>query len=192
MNSGVVELISQSASGRPANSHSYDPSVSHDGRVVAFVSDASDISGTRDANGRSDVFVRDLERGTNVCISVRTNEFVKRSTRYSSCEMREIHPRRFDPWEKHPSAAKILLDPAGKLWSSAQFTDWIATAERNGRDQVFVLGGADGLPSDWRPRADVLLSLSPMTFPHELARAVLAEQIYRAFTTLRGHPYPRL
>jgi 23S rRNA (pseudouridine1915-N3)-methyltransferase len=53
------------------------------------------------------------------------------------------------------------------------------------------VGGADGLPPDWSPRADLLLSLSRMTFPHELARAVLAEQIYRAFTTLRGHPYPR-
>jgi 23S rRNA (pseudouridine1915-N3)-methyltransferase len=56
---------------------------------------------------------------------------------------------------------------------------------------VFVVGGADGLPADWRMRADLLLSLSRLTFPHELARAMLAEQIYRAFATLRGHPYPR-
>jgi 23S rRNA (pseudouridine1915-N3)-methyltransferase len=56
---------------------------------------------------------------------------------------------------------------------------------------VFLLGGHDGLPGEWRPRADLLLSLSAMTFPHELARAMLAEQIYRAFATLRGHPYPR-
>jgi len=56
---------------------------------------------------------------------------------------------------------------------------------------VFVVGGADGLPAGWRERAGLLLSLSPMTLPHELARVMLAEQIYRAFTSLRGHPYPR-
>ena len=49
----------------------------------------------------------------------------------------------------------------------------------------------EGLPPAWRERADLLVSLSRLTLPHELARAVLAEQIYRAFTTLRGHPYPR-
>ncbi|HYP08943.1 MAG TPA: 23S rRNA (pseudouridine(1915)-N(3))-methyltransferase RlmH [Bryobacteraceae bacterium] len=118
-------------------------------------------------------------------------EFLKRSSRYAACEMREIHPERFDLWTKHAAAHKVLLDPAGKLLSSAQFIDLIAKGEMEGRDQVFVIGGHDGLPPEWRPRADLLLSLSPMTFPHELARAMLAEQIYRAFTTLRGHPYPR-
>ena len=49
----------------------------------------------------------------------------------------------------------------------------------------------DGLPAGWRTRADLLLSLSAMTMPHELARAVLAEQIYRAFAILNGHPYVR-
>ena len=118
-------------------------------------------------------------------------EYIKRASRYGRCEMREIHPDRFDLWVKHPSARKILLDPAGKLLSSAAFTDLIASGERDGRDLVFVIGGADGLPEPWRARADLLLSLSPMTWPHELARVMLAEQIYRAFTTLRGHPYPR-
>jgi 23S rRNA (pseudouridine1915-N3)-methyltransferase len=67
----------------------------------------------------------------------------------------------------------------------------VSKAEREARDLVFLIGGADGLPSDWKPRADLLLSLSPMTFPHEFARVMLTEQIYRAVTTLRGHPYPR-
>ena len=118
-------------------------------------------------------------------------EFLKRSSRYLKCEMREIDPARFDPWQRNAQAVKVLCDPAGKAWASDQFIDLIRRHEAEGRDLVFVLGGHDGLPADWKPRADLLLSLSPMTFPHELARAMLAEQIYRAVTTLRGHPYPR-
>jgi 23S rRNA (pseudouridine1915-N3)-methyltransferase len=118
-------------------------------------------------------------------------EYIRRSTRYGHCEMREIHPGRFDPWRKHPSATKILLDPAGKSIDSRQFTKVIGTAEREARDLVFLLGGADGLPTDWQSRGETSLSLTSLTLPHELARVVLAEQIYRAFTILRGHPYAR-
>jgi 23S rRNA (pseudouridine1915-N3)-methyltransferase len=118
-------------------------------------------------------------------------DFVSRANRYAACEMREIRPERMDLWAKHPSARRILLDPAGKAMDTAAFVELVARAEMEGRDLVFVVGGADGLPADWRGRADTLLSLSRMTFPHEMARAMLAEQIYRAFATLRGHPYPR-
>jgi 23S rRNA (pseudouridine1915-N3)-methyltransferase len=112
-------------------------------------------------------------------------EYIKRSGRYATCEMREIQPGRFDPWVKHPGALKVLLDPQGRAMDSARFTKLFD------RDLVFVIGGSDGLPPQWVPRADVLVSLTPLTMPHELARVVLAEQIYRALTTLRGHPYPR-
>jgi 23S rRNA (pseudouridine1915-N3)-methyltransferase len=118
-------------------------------------------------------------------------EFIKRANRYAKIEMREIDPRRADFWTRQASARKVLLDPAGKVMSSVQFSGWIEQLEREGRDLVFVVGGAEGLPEDWKHRADLLLSLSAMTFPHELARVMLAEQIYRAFTSLRGHPYPR-
>ncbi len=118
-------------------------------------------------------------------------EYIKRTTRFTKCEMREIHPERFDPWVKHPSATKILLDPLGKALDSAGFISLVEKAENEGRDLVFVIGGSDGLPTAWRPRADLLLGLSSMTMPHELARVILAEQIYRALTSLRGHPYPR-
>ena len=119
------------------------------------------------------------------------SEYLKRTTRYLDCEMREIRPARFDLFDRHASAIKVLLDPAGKRMDSAQFTALGGQTERGARDLVLVLGGADGLPEEWKPKADLLLSLSSMTFPHELARAVLAEQIYRAATGLRGHPYPR-
>jgi len=118
-------------------------------------------------------------------------DFTTRAARYCPCEMREIRPDRSDLWVKHPSARKIFLDPGGKPMDSDGFARLIADAEMQGRDLVFLVGGHDGLPREWRPRADLLLSLSAMTFPHELARAMLAEQIYRGFATLRGHPYPR-
>jgi 23S rRNA (pseudouridine1915-N3)-methyltransferase len=112
-------------------------------------------------------------------------EYMKRSGRFASCEMREIDPRRFDPWSKRPSARKILLDPGGRALASAAFAALFES------DLVFIVGGADGLPQGWRERADLLLALSPLTFPHELARVVVAEQIYRALATKHGHPYPR-
>ncbi|HMC62567.1 MAG TPA: 23S rRNA (pseudouridine(1915)-N(3))-methyltransferase RlmH [Candidatus Solibacter sp.] len=118
-------------------------------------------------------------------------DFLARAARYSSAEMREIRPDRIDLWSKHPSAHKIFLDPAGKPMDSAAFAGLLSKAEMEGRDLVFLVGGHDGLPPGWAARAHLLVSLSAMTFPHELARAMLAEQIYRAFATLRGHPYPR-
>ena len=119
------------------------------------------------------------------------DEYLKRSGRYMHCEMREIHPGRFDLFARNAAAMKVFLDPAGKPLDSAAFARLIRNCELDARDVVFLLGGAEGLPVEWRPRADLLLSLSAMTFPHELARAMLAEQIYRALTTLHGHPYPR-
>jgi len=118
-------------------------------------------------------------------------EFLKRASRYAPCEMLELVAKKSDPWSKHPSAMKIAMDPAGKQINSNAFAQIFAKLEMEGRDAVFVIGGHDGLPEKWKQEADLQLSLSSMTFPHELARAMLAEQIYRAFTILRGHPYPR-
>ena len=137
------------------------------------------------------IYVYYIGRAKDPHANALAEDFVGRVTRYSACEMREIRPERVDLWAKYPSARKILLDPAGKSMDSAAFTALIGAAEREARDLVFVIGGHDGLPPGWAKRADRLLSLSPLTFPHELARAMLAEQIYRAFATLRGHPYPR-
>jgi 23S rRNA (pseudouridine1915-N3)-methyltransferase len=72
----------------------------------------------------------------------------------------------------------------------------VSGAEQAARDLIFLVGGAAGLPPAWRENSgrgngDLLLSLTDLTLPHELARVVLAEQIYRAFTLLRGHPYPK-
>ena len=118
-------------------------------------------------------------------------DFVQRASRYAPTRMQEIRPDRANLHERHPSAERIYLDPGGRALDSAAFSRLIEKAEMTGRDVVFLVGGADGLPAACRSQAGMLLSLSPMTFPHELARAMLAEQIYRAFAMLRGHPYPR-
>jgi 23S rRNA (pseudouridine1915-N3)-methyltransferase len=131
------------------------------------------------------VFLYYVGKARDAHANAMAEEYIKRSGRFATCEMREIHPARFDPWAKHLSARKILLDPAGKTLDSKKLTALFD------RDLVFVVGGADGLPEAWKPKADLLVSLSALTMPHELARVVLAEQIYRVLTTLRGHPYPR-
>lgn len=89
------------------------------------------------------------------------------------------------------SAHVIALDEHGKSWSStglaAQLENWMA----NYPNVVFLIGGADGLAENCKQRADELWSLSPLTLPHALVRVVLAEQIYRAWTLVQGHPYHR-
>jgi len=137
------------------------------------------------------IFLHYIGKARDAHANAMAAEYVKRTSRYTRCEMREIDPRRFDVWAKYPSGMKILLDPAGRVVDSAGFHELVRTAQREARDLVFVIGGASGLPDDWRERADLLLSLTPLTLPHELARVILAEQIYRALATASGHPYAR-
>jgi 23S rRNA (pseudouridine1915-N3)-methyltransferase len=118
-------------------------------------------------------------------------DYIKRASRYAPAQMTELKPGRSEFWSKHPNATKILLDPVGQALDSGAFARLFEKAEMLGHDLVFVVGGHDGLSPEWKSHADLLVSLSAMTMPHELARAVVAEQIYRAFTILRGHPYPR-
>jgi 23S rRNA (pseudouridine1915-N3)-methyltransferase len=90
------------------------------------------------------------------------------------------------------SPGLVLLDERGKLFSSETLANWLSQQRDHGRQRlVFALGPADGWPDEDRRRADLLLSLSPMTLPHELARVLISEQLYRAFTILAGHPYHR-
>jgi 23S rRNA (pseudouridine1915-N3)-methyltransferase len=84
----------------------------------------------------------------------------------------------------------VLLDGRGKMLSSEGFADWIGRQRDGGVQQlVFAIGPANGWSDDARKQARMLLSLGAMTLPHELARVVISEQVYRAFTILAGHPY---
>jgi 23S rRNA (pseudouridine1915-N3)-methyltransferase len=84
----------------------------------------------------------------------------------------------------------ILLDSTGKAFTSEAFAAHLGKLRDTGTQQIlFAIGPADGWSPESRKRAQLLLSLGPMTLPHELARVVLAEQLYRACTILAGHPY---
>ncbi len=90
------------------------------------------------------------------------------------------------------AATVVLLDAAGKEFTSESFARWLADRRDHGtRELVFLCGGAEGFPEALRRAATTKLSLSPLTLSHELARVVLAEQLYRAFAILSGHPYPK-
>ena len=86
-------------------------------------------------------------------------------------------------------ARAVACDPGGRSLDSAQFSAWLQAERESGRDFAFVIGGAHGLADDIRDGARMRLSLAPWTLPHELARLVLAEQLYRAGTIVRGEPY---
>lgn len=85
----------------------------------------------------------------------------------------------------------VALSEEGREMSSREFAKFIAGVRDSGRDLAFLIGGADGLDPALRQQADLTISLSRLTFPHELVRAILAEQLYRAFSILRGDPYHR-
>ena len=87
-------------------------------------------------------------------------------------------------------AKLILLDAGGRTMSSEELAAWIGRMRDTGTQHLqFAIGPADGWSKESRDRANLLLSFGPMTFPHELARVMLVEQLYRAFTILAGHPY---
>jgi 23S rRNA (pseudouridine1915-N3)-methyltransferase len=86
----------------------------------------------------------------------------------------------------------VALDERGKALGSVEFAKWLGVQRDQGRDVAFVIGGDEGLSDAVRGKAGLVLSLSAMTMPHRLARLVLAEQVYRAFTILRGEPYHRV
>jgi len=92
--------------------------------------------------------------------------------------------------ELAPADEVILLDEHGREYRSLEFADWLGgRLARSSRDLVFVVGGAYGFSEAVYQRADGKLSLSKMTFSHQLVRTIFAEQLYRAFTILRGEPY---
>jgi 23S rRNA (pseudouridine1915-N3)-methyltransferase len=122
------------------------------------------------------------------------DDYVQRISRYAPIEVIELRESEaalkrfaFD----QPSTV-VLLDNAGKSLDSNGFAKWLGEhRDRSTRQLIFVCGGAEGFPEDIRRQAHQQLSLSAMTYSHELARVMLAEQLYRAFAILAGSAYPK-
>ena len=120
------------------------------------------------------------------------DDYLQRLRPYAEVELSEVpnSPAALRKLKANPAAVWVLLDAAGKQFTSQQFAKWLAEQRHRGtRELIFLCGDAEGFPDELRRRAQAKLSLSTMTLPHELARVMLAEQIYRAFAILAGHPY---
>jgi 23S rRNA (pseudouridine1915-N3)-methyltransferase len=91
----------------------------------------------------------------------------------------------------HPDEYVVALEIRGKSFSSEELARWLGQRLQDGRDVALLIGGPDGLAAECRRRSDLQWSLSPLTLPHALVRVVVVEQLYRAMSILKGHPYHR-
>jgi 23S rRNA (pseudouridine1915-N3)-methyltransferase len=122
------------------------------------------------------------------------DDYVKRIGRHSPIEITEVRDGEaaLKKLDADRAATAVLLDALGKNLDSNAFAKWLGELrDRGTRGLIFVCGDADGFPTALRQRVLQKISLSAMTYSHELARAMLAEQLYRAFAILSGNPYPK-
>jgi 23S rRNA (pseudouridine1915-N3)-methyltransferase len=124
-----------------------------------------------------------------------TTEYLKRISRYADVEGLQLPDEAalLKLREKNgprPAHALVLFDSRGRQLSSEEFADFLQNhQDRNPQPLVLAIGPADGFADTSRKAASAVISLGKMTLAHELARVVLLEQVYRAFTILKGHPY---
>jgi 23S rRNA (pseudouridine1915-N3)-methyltransferase len=132
-------------------------------------------------------------------IQALTDEYLKRLSHYAEAEGGSLGMSVKDEAAILKLAARdarparhtlVILDSRGKQLSSEELAQWIGDyQERTSLPLLFAVGAADGFTETARKSATLVLSLGKMTLAHEIARAVLLEQLYRAFTILKGHPY---
>ncbi len=119
------------------------------------------------------------------------DEYLERLRRYTRVEEREVRDEARLLAAIPEESRLVALSRAGEQWTSGQLADWTARWELDGRDVTFAIGGAEALPAAALRRAERVWSFSQLTLPHELARVLLYEQLYRAYTIRRGEPYHR-
>ena len=114
------------------------------------------------------------------------DDYLSRIRHYAKIEEREVTTARIAD-----DSRVIALSERGESWTSEQLAELVGRWEMDGRDVTFVIGDADGLPDDVLTRAERTWCLGRLTLPHELARVVVYEQLYRAYTIRRGEKYHR-
>jgi 23S rRNA (pseudouridine1915-N3)-methyltransferase len=122
------------------------------------------------------------------------DDYVNRISRACPIEITEVRDAdaAMKKLDANRAATVALLEAAGKFLDSNALATWLGELrDRGTRELIFLCGDADGFPDSLRQRAHQKLSLSAMTYSHELARVMLAEQLYRAFAILSGSPYPK-
>ena len=119
------------------------------------------------------------------------DEYLDRLRHYAKVEEREVKGEARVLGAIPEGARLVALTRHGDGCSSTQLAEWTERWEMDARDVVFAIGGADALPDDVLRQAERRWSLSQLTLPHEMARLVLYEQLYRAYTIRRGEPYHR-
>jgi 23S rRNA (pseudouridine1915-N3)-methyltransferase len=125
-------------------------------------------------------------RMKNAALRAACDEYLSRIKHYAKIEEREVTEARI------PEDTRVIaLAERGEAWSSEQLAELVGRWEMEGRDVTFVIGDHDGIPPDVLRRAERTWSLGYLTLPHELARVVLYEQLYRAHTIRRGEKYHR-
>jgi 23S rRNA (pseudouridine1915-N3)-methyltransferase len=115
------------------------------------------------------------------------DEYIKRMQRFGRCDLVETKEMG-KHWET-PGLKKVALDERGVQWTSVQLAAWVQKFSDAGHPISFLIGDAHSLPSGSKENADLVLSLGPLTLPHEMAHLILIEQLYRVATINAGHPY---
>jgi 23S rRNA (pseudouridine1915-N3)-methyltransferase len=119
------------------------------------------------------------------------DEYLGRLRRYAKVEEQEVKDEARVLGAIPDGSRLVALSRRGEGWTSTALAEQTARWELEARDVVFAIGGADALPAAVLARAERVWSLSPLTLPHELARVIVYEQLYRAHTIRRGEPYHR-
>jgi 23S rRNA (pseudouridine1915-N3)-methyltransferase len=149
------------------------------------------------------VTVAAVGKPRNAALAAAIHDYETRAARYWPLDVHEVREERAAGintdtvmqregerlLKKIGSARIIACDPGGKSCSSEEFAKWLHAARERDHDTAFAIGGAFGLSAEILKRATLKISLAPWTLSHELARLVLAEQLFRAGTIIRGEPY---